>query len=76
MSRIDRAFPALLVSATLAAFAAAPQGAHAQAAPALNDAEIAAVVVAANQIDAELGDLAVARSANPSVQTFGRSILS
>jgi putative membrane protein len=40
----------------------------------LTDAEIAAVVVAANEIDADIGDLAVARSANPAVQAFGRSM--
>jgi putative membrane protein len=40
----------------------------------LTDAEIAAVVVAANEIDAEIGDLAVARSSNAEVQAFGRSM--
>src|SRR5688572_15480090 len=48
----------------------APQGGESEAA-ALSDAEIAAVVVTANTIDAELGDLAVQRGRSASVQEFG-----
>ena len=40
----------------------------------LTDEEIAAVVVAANEIDAEIGDLAVARGSSSAVQSFGRSM--
>jgi putative membrane protein len=36
-----------------------------------SDAEIAAIVVAANAVDAELGDLATARGNHPEVRQFG-----
>lgn len=51
----------------------APEPARVQA-PALSDAEIAAVVVAANTIDAELGELAANRSASGPVQEFARTM--
>jgi putative membrane protein len=54
--------------------AAAEQSAPA-AAPAVSDAEIAAIVVAANTIDAELGELAGSRGASTPVQEFGRTMV-
>ena len=41
---------------------------------ALSDAEIAAVVVEANAIDAELGDLAAARATQEGIRDFGRTM--
>jgi putative membrane protein len=43
-------------------------------APTLTDAEIAAIVVAANAIDAELGELAGSRGTSAPVQEFGRTM--
>ncbi|MGQ0563369.1 MAG: DUF4142 domain-containing protein [Gemmatimonadota bacterium] len=40
----------------------------------LSDPEIAAVVVAANSIDASLGDLAAARAASEEVRNFGKTM--
>jgi putative membrane protein len=51
----------------------APQGGETKTAS-LSDAEIAAVVVTANAIDAELGELAASRAASAAVQAFGRTM--
>jgi putative membrane protein len=56
----------------LAACAAAPEPAV-KAAP-LNDAQIAAIVVAANAVDAETGDLAAERASNPAIKQFGKTM--
>lgn len=46
-----------------------------QSAPAkVSDAEIAAIVVVANTVDAETGDLAVAQASNPAVKDFGQTM--
>lgn len=46
-----------------------------KAAPArVSDAEIAAIVVVANTVDAETGDLAVAQATNPAVKEFGQTM--
>jgi putative membrane protein len=55
-----------------AATAEAPAGEG--AAPSLSDAEIAAIVVTANTIDAELGELADRRGTSGSVREFGRTM--
>lgn len=39
-----------------------------------NDAEIAAIVVAANGIDADIGDLAAARATNKNIKQFGKTM--
>ena len=56
---------ALIVAAALALPAAA-------ASQAVTDAQIAAIVVAANQVDIDAGTLAAARAASPEVRKFGR----
>ncbi len=40
----------------------------------VSDAEIAAIVVAANQVDADLGELAQARAQNAEVKEFGKAM--
>lgn len=52
--------------------AAGAQTAQKAAGP--SDAEIAAIVVAANAIDAEMGELAVARGARAEVKAFGKTM--
>lgn len=47
----------------------------ASAAPRVSDAEIAAIVVAANAIDVEAGRLALARSQNPEVRRFAQTMV-
>ena len=70
---------ALLMIGMLAAVTAVPQSAHAQApanaAPAVNDAEIAAIVVTANAIDAEVGALAGEQATNAEVRAFGTTMV-
>lgn len=56
-----------LVLASTLAFAL---GAHAQAAP--NDAQIAAIVVTANQVDIDAGKLAESKSRSKDVKDFGK----
>jgi putative membrane protein len=56
----------------LVACASAPEPAM-KAAP-LGDAEIAAIVVAANAVDAETGDLAAARASDPAIKQFGKTM--
>jgi putative membrane protein len=48
-------------------------GAFAQS---ITDPQIAAIVVAANQVDIEAGELAASKSSNPDVQAFGRQMVS
>ncbi|MGQ0815146.1 MAG: DUF4142 domain-containing protein [Gemmatimonadota bacterium] len=57
----------------LAACASAPEPAATKAAT-VSDAEIAAIVVAANSIDAELGDLAADRATRAEVKQFGKTM--
>lgn len=38
------------------------------------DAEIAAIVVAANEVDARIGELAAARASDPAVKQFGKTM--
>jgi putative membrane protein len=40
----------------------------------VSDAEIAAIVVAANAVDAEIGDLAATRATNADVKQFGKTM--
>jgi putative membrane protein len=56
--------------------AAAPQPARSAApASAVTDADIAAIVVAANTIDAQMGELALSRSSNPEVRQFAQQMV-
>ena len=58
-----------------AACAGQPEpGATKASAPALTDPQIAAIVVAANATDADLGEFAAARSSNSAVQEFARTM--
>src|SRR5512135_1801409 len=41
----------------------------------LNDAQIAAIVVTANQVDIDAGKLAESRATNPEVKAFGRQMV-
>lgn len=58
---------------TTPAAESAPAPARADVA-APGDAEIAAIVVAANAIDAELGDLAASRAASAEIRDFGKTM--
>lgn len=72
-------------SAPPAAPAVAEQGSAAQApepapaptpaAPALSDAQIAAIVVAANQVDVDAGQLAIKKAKNPEVKKFAERMV-
>jgi putative membrane protein len=64
-----------ILSLSVAALACAPSpepGAVKSAG--VSDAEIAAIVVTANRIDAELGDFAVERASQSEVKQFGRTM--
>jgi putative membrane protein len=62
------------VRATAAVFAFALSAAlSAQAPP--SDAEIAAIVVTANQVDIDAGKLAAANATNPDVKAFGKTMV-
>lgn len=56
-----------------ALFAAASSAYAADAAP--NDAQIAAIVVAANQVDIDAGKLAQSKASNKKVQNFARTMV-
>ena len=45
------------------------------AAQEINDAQIAAIVVTANQVDIDAGELAAARATNPEVKKFGQQMV-
>jgi putative membrane protein len=63
-----------LVSAAMVALSAAPLAASAQTAGP-NDAQIAAIVVAANQVDIDAGKLAESKSANKEVKAFAQRMI-
>ena len=65
MKRIPMALAAALVSATFAAYA--------QGGP--NDAQIAAIVVTANQVDIDAGKLAESKGKNKDVKAFGKMMV-
>ncbi len=52
-----------------------PQAASAAAAPALDDADIAAIVVAANTIDIRYGEIARERATNAQVKEFAETMI-
>jgi putative membrane protein len=54
---------------------AAPAPTPAPAGSTMNDAEIAAIVVAANQVDIEAGQLALKKSNNPEVKKFAERMV-
>jgi putative membrane protein len=61
--------PAIVIASTLL-FAVA--GASAQG---VNDAQIASIVVTANQVDIDAGKLAEAKGSNPDVKAFGKQMV-
>ncbi len=68
-----RMLAGLAMTSALLACATQPDSAAVKAAG-LSDAEIAAIVVAANAVDAETGDLAAARANDPEVRQFGKTM--
>lgn len=54
---------------------AAPAAEPTPAPPALSDAQIAAIVVAANQVDIDAGQLALKKSKNPEVKKFAERMV-
>jgi len=61
-----------LIASTFIVLSGVGMSAHA-AAP--NDAQIAAIVVAANQVDIDAGQLAASRATNPEVKKFGQQMV-
>ena len=61
-------------AAFILASTAIAEAQNAKAAAGPSDAEIAAIVVAANAVDAEIGDIAAARATNPEIKKFGRTM--
>jgi putative membrane protein len=66
MSRLSHAL-------TVAVAAVALSAAHAEGGP--NDAQIAGIVVAANQVDVDAGQLAARRGSNAEVKAFGQRMV-
>ncbi len=71
--RLEQKVIAALTLSLLVPVAAMAQNASTKAA-ALSDAEIAAIVVTANAVDAEIGDLAAERATNPAIKQFGKTM--
>ena len=65
----------IAIVAIVAGCSAQPEPAASKAAPALTDAEIAAVVVAANETDAVMGEFAAARTSNAEVRAFANTMV-
>ena len=64
------------MSAMIAAVALVMLPAAVLSAPAVNDAQIAAIVVTANQVDIDAGKLAALKSTNPQVKKFAELMVS
>ena len=64
------------MSAMIAAIALVMLPAGALSASAVNDAQIAAIVVTANQVDIDAGKLAASKSTNPQVKKFAELMIS
>lgn len=62
-------------AATLAATATPAAAAAPSAAPAVSDPQIAAIVVAANQVDIDAGNLAKERASDPRVREFAQRMI-
>ena len=65
---------AMAVAGLVGAGTAAAQGPASEKASKLNDAEIAAIVVAANAVDADMGEWAAARASSEAVKQFGKTM--
>lgn len=66
---------ALVLSAVAASPGAGQDAARSSATPAVSDAQIAGIVVAANAIDVEAGRLALTRSQNAEVRRFAQLMI-
>jgi putative membrane protein len=73
--KADQAADRNAADSTMAAMAPAPQSAAPAPAPAVSDAQIAAIVVAANQVDIDAGKLAESKATNAKVKAFGRQMV-
>ena len=73
MHTVSKAVVAVACLAMVGACASAPPATSTKSAD-LSDAEIAAIVVAANAVDAEMGTLAAERAVRTDVQQFGRTM--
>ena len=67
--------PATADTAAASTAATATPEPAAPAAPAVNDAQIAAIVVAANQVDIDAGKLAESKATNARVKSFARQMV-
>jgi putative membrane protein len=76
VSTLARSLCLFSIATTLAAgCASTPKTAEAEPGGRLTDAQIAAIVVAANQIDIENGELADSKSQNPDVKAFANRMI-
>ena len=71
--KADQAADRSAADSTMASMAPAP--APATATPAVSDAQIAAIVVAANQVDIDAGKLAESKATNAKVKAFARQMV-
>jgi len=62
-------FATLVIAGSLVAWSSAASAQQ------INDAQIAAIVVTANQVDIDAGKLAVAQSTNADVKDFGQQMV-
>ena len=62
-------------AATVAAFLMVGAAAAAQSNASINDAQIASIVVTANQVDIDAGELASKMATNPEVKKFGTTMV-
>jgi putative membrane protein len=65
---------AVAVAGLIGAGTAAAQGPTSEKAAKLGDAEIAAIVVAANAVDADMGEWAATRATSEAVKQFGKTM--
>lgn len=74
MSKMRFRFAWMVALAVVAACATGGEQTNQPSAPPLTDAEIAGIVVAANTIDADAGDVAAARATSNEVRAFARTM--
>jgi putative membrane protein len=73
--KADQAADRSAADSTMASMAPAPAATSTPATPAVSDAQIAAIVVAANQVDIDAGKLAESKATNPKVKAFARRMV-
>src|SRR5687768_15192195 len=74
MSKMRFRSACLIALAVVAGCVSSGEQTNQPSAPPLTDAEIAGIVVAANTIDAEAGDIAAARATSTEVRAFARTM--